>query len=95
MNSTEYAKKKKYFLNHTMLQDWKRTTNQRKQHHLLSSEQDLVVRVVDPVGDETFFKVKRTTKMAKIFLAYATRKGVDVSSLIFLLDGEPIGETSI
>ena len=23
MNSTEYAKKKKYFLNHTMLQDWK------------------------------------------------------------------------
>merc|ERR1712166_269391 len=70
-----------------------RTTNQRKQHHLLSSEQDLVVRVVDPVGDETFFKVKRTTKMAKIFLAYATRKGVDVSSLIFLLDGEPIGET--
>ena len=50
-----------------------------------SSSTNLVVRVVDPVGDEAYFKVKKTTKMAKLFVAYATRKGVDVSSLIFFV----------
>jgi small ubiquitin-related modifier len=41
-------------------------------------------------GEETFFKVKKHTKMSKIFNAYASRKGVDASSLRFLLDGENI-----
>ena len=36
------------------------------------------------------FKVKKTTKMQKIFGAYAQRKGVDPSSLRFLLDGDRI-----
>ena len=27
-------------------------------------------------GNETFFKIKKTTKMAKVFKAYATRKGI-------------------
>ena len=38
------------------------------------------------------FKIKKTTKMSKVFSAYATRKGVDSKSLRFLLDGERIGE---
>jgi small ubiquitin-related modifier len=41
-------------------------------------------------GEETFFKVKKTTKMSKIFNAYASRKGVDPASLRFLLDGDNV-----
>ena len=36
------------------------------------------------------FLVKNTTKMSKVFVAYAQRKGVQQSSLRFLLDGERI-----
>ncbi|KAL7480314.1 hypothetical protein ACHAW6_006011, partial [Cyclotella cf. meneghiniana] len=53
------------------------------------SEQ-LTIRVKDQSGEETFFKVKKTTKMSKIFNAYATRKGLDPSSIRFLLDGDNI-----
>ncbi|GMH61354.1 hypothetical protein TL16_g03239, partial [Triparma laevis f. inornata] len=42
-------------------------------------------------GEETFFKIKRSTKMEKVFQTYATRRGVDFNSLRFLLDGERIG----
>jgi small ubiquitin-related modifier len=41
-------------------------------------------------GDETLFKIKKTTKMEKVFNAYAQRKGVQVGSLRFLLDGERV-----
>lgn len=34
--------------------------------------------------------MKKHTKMSKIFNAYASRKGVDASSLRFLLDGENV-----
>ncbi|KAL3799002.1 hypothetical protein HJC23_005141 [Cyclotella cryptica] len=53
------------------------------------SEQ-LTIRVKDQSGEETFFKVKKTTKMSKIFNAYAARKGVDPTSLRFLLDGDNV-----
>ena len=43
-------------------------------------------------GEETFFKIKKTTKMSKVFSTYAQRKGVDVTALRFLLDGERIKE---
>ena len=51
----------------------------------------LMVRVKDQTGEETVFKVKKTTKMGKVFEAYARRKGLQLSSLRFLLDGERIG----
>jgi small ubiquitin-related modifier len=41
-------------------------------------------------GEETFFKIKKTTKMSKVFDTYATRRGVQPSSLRFMLDGERI-----
>ena len=41
-------------------------------------------------GEETFFKIKKTTKMSKVFETYAQRKGVQSASLRFLLDGERI-----
>jgi len=43
-------------------------------------------------GEETHLKVKKTTKMAKIFNAYAQRKNVNRSSLRFLLDGDVVGD---
>jgi small ubiquitin-related modifier len=37
-------------------------------------------------GEETFFKVRYSTAMDKIFTAYATRKGVDKAELLFHTD---------
>ena len=42
------------------------------------------------LGEETFFKVKKTTKMEKVFMTYAQRRGVQPSSLRFLYDGDRI-----
>ena len=39
------------------------------------------------------FKIKKSTKMSKVFKAYASRKGVEESALRFLLDGERISDT--
>eukprot|EP00979_Chaetoceros_neogracilis_P003878 scaffold671_cov286-Chaetoceros_neogracile.AAC.17 len=50
----------------------------------------ITIRVKDQTGEETFFKIKKTTKMSKVFETYAQRKGVQVGSLRFLLDGERI-----
>ena len=50
----------------------------------------ITIRVKDQTGEETFFKIKKTTKMSKVFETYASRKGVQAASLRFLLDGERI-----
>ncbi|KAL3797672.1 hypothetical protein HJC23_013504 [Cyclotella cryptica] len=50
----------------------------------------ITIRVRDQTGEETFFKIKKSTKMSKVFETYATRKGVQSASLRFLLDGERI-----
>lgn len=34
--------------------------------------------------------MKKTTRMEKVFTTYATRKGVSVSALRFLLDGQRV-----
>eukprot|EP01082_Thalassiosira_pseudonana_P010194 g8948.t1 g8948 contig34:495094-495889(+) len=53
------------------------------------SEQ-LTIRVKDQNGEETYFKIKKTTKMKKIMDAYAQRKGINRTSVRFLLDGDRI-----
>ena len=50
----------------------------------------LNIRLRDQTGDETFFKVKTTTKLDKVFNAFATRKGVAATDLRFLIDGARI-----
>ena len=50
----------------------------------------VTIRIKDQTGEETMFKLRRTTKMEKVFMAYAGRKGVDVNILRFVLDGEPV-----
>ena len=51
-------------------------------------EPTLLLTVKDQTGDEMSFKVKKETKLGKIFRAYADSKGVDMASLRFSLDGE-------
>ena len=50
----------------------------------------ITIRVRDQTGEETYFKIKKTTKMEKVFQTYAQRKGVQAQSLRFLIDGERI-----
>ena len=50
----------------------------------------ITLRIKDQAGEETYFKVKNTTKMSKVFAAYAQRKGLQQSALRFLLDGERV-----
>ncbi|GMI58213.1 hypothetical protein ScalyP_jg6237 [Parmales sp. scaly parma] len=50
----------------------------------------ITIRVKDQTGEETFFKIKKSTKMSKVMETYAKRKGVDIASLRFLVDGERV-----
>jgi small ubiquitin-related modifier len=47
----------------------------------------ITIRVKDLTGEETYFKVKMSTRMEKVFSAYAQRKGVDAGALRFLRQG--------
>lgn len=50
----------------------------------------ITIRVRDPTGEETFFKVKRSTRFERVFSTYALRKGESVQSMRFLIDGNQI-----
>mmetsp|Transcript_27660 Transcript_27660/g.43527 ORF Transcript_27660/g.43527 Transcript_27660/m.43527 type:complete len:99 (+) Transcript_27660:115-411(+) len=50
----------------------------------------ITIRVRDQTGEETFFKIKNSTKMSKVIQTYASRKGVDSTTLRFLVDGERV-----
>ena len=52
--------------------------------------ESITIKLRDQTGDETFFKVKPTTKMQKVFDTYAKRKSQQVDNLRFLMDGERI-----
>mmetsp|Transcript_32900 Transcript_32900/g.48673 ORF Transcript_32900/g.48673 Transcript_32900/m.48673 type:complete len:94 (+) Transcript_32900:88-369(+) len=52
----------------------------------------ITIRVRDQTGEETFFKIRKTTKMSKVFDTYAQRKGVQATSLRFMVDGERIDD---
>ena len=44
----------------------------------------ITIRLKDQVGEETMFTIRTTTKMGKVFKAYAQRKGVGEGALRFL-----------
>jgi len=50
----------------------------------------LNIMLRDQTGEKTFFKVKKTTKLDKVFNAYSQRKGVNATSLRFLFDGQRV-----
>ncbi len=57
-----------------------------------AEDNTITLRVRDQAGDETFFKVKKETKMKKIMDAYAQRKGINAKSLRFNMDGNRIND---
>mmetsp|Transcript_4419 Transcript_4419/g.9346 ORF Transcript_4419/g.9346 Transcript_4419/m.9346 type:complete len:101 (-) Transcript_4419:44-346(-) len=58
------------------------------------STEQLTIRVRDQTGEETHFKIKKKTKMGKVFAAYAQRKGIQQNAVRFLLDGDRIADDS-
>ena len=56
------------------------------------SEDSIIIRLRDfqMGGEETFFKIKQSAQIGRIFAMYAERKGVCRETLSFLLDGENI-----
>ena len=48
----------------------------------------LTILLKDQMGEETMFKIKRSTSFSKIMTCYALRKGVEATSPKFLFDGE-------
>jgi small ubiquitin-related modifier len=60
------------------------------------SGEDAILHITVRLGGQngkdsmTEFKIKRTTKMGKVFKAYAKVKGKSLEHLKFLLDGERV-----
>lgn len=54
--------------------------------------EQLNIKVKDADGNEVFFKVKRTTKLAKLKKAYAERMGRPENSVRFIFDGQRIND---
>lgn len=50
------------------------------------------IRIRDTDGKETLFRVKKRTRVEKIFQSYADFEDVSLSSLVFYLDGEKIDD---
>ena len=62
---------------------------QSQNPHKIHSE-TITIKVKDQGGDEMFFKVKKTTKMSKIFDAYSQRRGIASTSIRFVYDGQRV-----
>jgi NAD(P)H-flavin reductase len=66
--------------------------NENDRIDLLVIVHAIMIHVKDEGGEEIHIKMARTSKMAKAFSAYASRKEVDVRSLqFFSVRDEPIG----
>jgi small ubiquitin-related modifier len=58
-----------------------------------SNNDNVTIRVKDKTsGDGIMFTIKKITKMKKVFKVYAQVKGIEESSLCFMLDGERVGD---
>jgi len=57
----------------------------------MAEDDTISLKVKDQTGTEVQFRVKKGTKMEKIFSAYATRKGISKDQIRFQLDGERVG----
>ena len=56
-----------------------------------SNNDNVTIRVKDKTsGDGIMFTIKKITKMKKVFKVYAQVKGIEESSLCFMLDGERV-----
>ena len=55
-----------------------------------NNDESITIRIKYQTGEETMFKIKRSTKMGDVFTAYAARKGIERHAIIFALHGENI-----
>ena len=72
---------------------WEQRTTNVEAQTTNADDEPITIRVKDQTGDETMFKIKQSTKMSKVFTAYAQRISVDMKSLRFFFDGERIKDT--
>jgi small ubiquitin-related modifier len=56
------------------------------------SKEHVNLTVKDPQGEEVYFKVRRSTKMRKLFTAFCKKSNTDVASMRFFYQGERIQE---
>ena len=67
------------------------TTNHTPPSNQSSQQTQIItLQVRDQSGEETFFQIRKSTTMSKIFHAYARRMGVQLVSLRFLFKGNRI-----
>eukprot|EP01034_Spumella_vulgaris_P036196 gene36196-44647_t len=59
-----------------------------------SDDAAITISVKGQDGEATQFKVKKSTKLQKVFDAYIQRKGVNPGSVRFLFDGQAVQGTS-
>ncbi|KAJ3427896.1 small ubiquitin-related modifier [Anaeramoeba flamelloides] len=52
----------------------------------------ITLKVVDPQGGETVFRIRKTTKFTKLFKVYCERKGYQLGSIKFTFDGILVDE---
>ena len=53
-------------------------------------ENTITIFVKDSTGNLTQFRIKKETKMQKVFDAYAQKAGLDINAIRFTFDGETI-----
>ena len=63
---------------------------EQKKETTIVAVNTIKLSVKDQNGEETWFKIKKTTNLENIFATYAKNKGVDRESIRFLIDGERI-----
>lgn len=50
------------------------------------------IKVKDQNENEVFFKIKRQTKLSKVFTAYCSRQSIERANVRFLLDGTRVND---
>ena len=54
----------------------------------------IIITLKDIDGEKTLFKMKKTSRMTKMFEAYSVRMNTPVSNLQFILNGEKIEDSN-
>ncbi|KAJ3440995.1 small ubiquitin-related modifier [Anaeramoeba flamelloides] len=52
-----------------------------------SNKEQITLKVADPRGGETLFRIRKNTKFSKLFSVYCKRKGYRMESIKFTFDG--------
>jgi small ubiquitin-related modifier len=56
------------------------------------SQAHVNLTIKDPQGEEVYFKVKRTTRMRKLFQAFCKRSNTEYETMRFFFQGERVDD---